>query len=98
MSTLAKRMEKTRLTAGFNVSDLARWFGVPQSTAFTWCRGMRTPKPHSVPEIEKRLTWLDHECKKKRGKLPIPLALRQHERAAYVETLRASYEQRARRG
>ena len=96
MTDLTDRLDKTRIDAGFSYTDMARWLGVPWATSYTWCTGQRAPATHSVPLIEERLGWLDDEIKKAKN-LPLPLALRQYDRAATVDKLRAVYEQRRRR-
>ncbi len=91
IASLTKRMVAAKHAAGFTLKDLAAWIdGVSWQAVSTWLNG-RQPKGYRYERVDKALTFLERELKKTRSALPIPLNVKEGDRRAYVQQVRANY-------
>lgn len=91
MSGFNTRLRSTKNAAGFTLKDLAAWLGdVPWQTVSTWLNG-RQPKGYRFDRVDKALTYLEREVKKRASAFPIPLNVKEGDRRAYVRKVRTIY-------
>lgn len=88
---LQKRLIAAKEAAGFTQQDLAAWIdGVSWQAVQTWLNG-RSPKGYRADRVDKALTFLERELKRKGSALPIPLNVKEGDRRAYVRRVRDTY-------
>lgn len=88
MDKLLKRMIAAREAAYFTVSDMAVWFGVGRTNMDQWITQHHVPRAHVQKQLVPLLDLLEQVIKS-RSWLPVPLQVKQHRRAAYIQKVKA---------
>lgn len=91
MNALFERMRLVREAAYFTVSDMAVWFGVNRTNMDQWITQAHEPRPHTQRQLLPLIVLLENVLLHADTKqfLPVPLEIKQHERAAYIRKVKA---------
>jgi len=92
MNELTKRIDATRLAAGFSITNMQQWLGAAYSSVYSWCKGTIIPEDYKTEQIEERLNWLDNAIQEKQ--LPLPLSVGPKEKKRLITALRDQYNER----
>lgn len=93
MEPITKRINDTRIAAGFSYTQMQLWLKAAYSSVYCWCTGKVIPEDYKIKQITERLDWLDEAITNK--ELPLPLALNQKDKKTKILELLDQYERAA---